>query len=79
MNEAKLQKLNDMLADVFEVEKGSVTAESRFVEDLDASSMKRAIISAEIEDMAGISISSAKIKFMQTVGELYDALADWLK
>ena len=79
MNNEKQNRLNDILAEVFEVEKGSISYETRFVEDLNANSMKRVVIAAELEELSGISFTPAKIKFMKTVSELYAALRDWLE
>lgn len=79
MNANNLNKLNDLIADVFEVERGSITSETRFIEDLDSSSMKRMVIIAELEELCGVTLSAAKIKFMTTVNELYEALTDWLQ
>ena len=79
MNADKLNQLNRLLAEVFEVEKGSVNPDTRFMEDLDSSSLKRMVIVAELEELCGITLSAAKIKFMTTVSELYEALKDWLQ
>ena len=79
MNAEKLEQLNNLIAEVFEVEKGSVTPDTRFMEDLDSSSLKRMVIVAELEELCGVTLSAAKIKFMTTVSELYEALKDWLQ
>ena len=79
MNAEKLEQLNNLIAEVFEVEKGSVTPDTKFMEDLDSSSLKRMVIVAELEELCGVTLSAAKIKFMTTVSELYEALKDWLQ
>ena len=59
-------------------DKDSITAGTTFVNDLNGDSMKRAIFSAEVEELTGIEITQAKLRVMETVGDLYAELGDWL-
>lgn len=79
MNAEKLNRLNKLLAEVFEVDKDSIYAETRFMEDLDSSSLKRMVIIAELKELTGVALTAAKIKFMTTVNELYEELGEWLR
>jgi len=79
MSAERLNQLNSLLAEVFEVENDSITSATRFIDDLDSSSLKRMVIIAELKELTGITLTAAKIKFMTTVNELYEELKDWLQ
>ena len=74
----KLDKLNALVAEIYGADKDCITAGTTFVNDLNGDSMKRAIFSAEVEELTGIEITQAKLRVMETVGDLYAELGDWL-
>lgn len=79
MNQEKLAKLNTLIAEVFSVEEKNVKPEASFVYDLDADSFKRVVFMAEVQDLTGIELDAAQLKYMETVKDLYEALKGWLE
>lgn len=78
MNMQKIDQLNGLIAEIYEADKNILTPETTFSGDLNADSLKRTVFSAELEDMTGISLSVAKLLYMETLNDLYQALASWL-
>ena len=79
MNEAKLKELNALIADIYETDESALTPDTSFSKDLNADSMKRTIFSAEVEDLTGISLSVAKLLYLEKVRDVYRELESWLK
>lgn len=79
MNAEKSAQLNKVIADCFEVNVGVITPDTSFIKDLDASSLKRTVFVAELEELTGSTISVARIKKMETVSSLYEQLNEWLQ
>lgn len=79
MNEAKLRELNALIADIYETDESALTPDTSFSKDLNADSMKRTIFSAEVEDLTGISLSVAKLLYLEKVSDVYRELESWLK
>lgn len=79
MNEAKLKELNALIADIYETDESTLTPDTSFSKDLNADSMKRTIFSAEVEDLTGISLSVAKLLYLEKVSDVYRELESWLK
>ena len=79
MNEAKLKELNALIADIYETDESALTPDTSFSKDLNADSMKRTIFSAEVEDLTGVTISVAKLLYLEKVSDVYRELESWLK
>lgn len=75
----KYEKLMGIVADIASVDRSAVSEESKFVTDLDYSSMRRAMLCAELEDSFGVSVPQGKVKSWTTVSELTEYLKDSLK
>ena len=78
MNVQKLDQLHDLIADIYEADKESLKPETTFSLDLNADSLKRTVFSAELEDLTGISLSIAKLVYMETLSDLYKEVGTWL-
>ena len=75
----KYEQLMGIIAAIADVDRAKVTEESRLVMDLDYSSMRRAMLCADLEDAFDVSVPQGKIKEMQTVGDLIAYLKENLK
>ena len=78
MNEKKLDWLNSLIADVYEVDKSILNPDTSFLEELNADSLKRTVLSAEIEEETGVYISVAQLLYMEKLADLYKELGEWL-
>lgn len=78
INAEKYEKLMQIVADIAAVGRDAVSEASKFVTDLDYSSMRRAMLCAEIEDTFGVTIPQGKVKSWETVSELIAHLRDHL-
>ena len=78
MNEKKLDWLNSLIADVYEVDPSILNPDTSFLEELNADSLKRTVLSAEIEEETGIYVSVAQLLYMEKLSDLYKELEEWL-
>jgi len=78
MNEKKLDWLNSLIADVYEVDKSILNPDTSFLEELNADSLKRTVLSAEIEEETGVYVSVAQLLYMEKLADLYKELGEWL-
>ena len=60
------------LADELEVDAGTITAETRFKEDLEADSLDLYTLVQELEDTYGVKISDEEAAKILTVGQAVD-------
>ena len=70
MNEKKLDWLNSLIADVYEVDKSILNPDTSFLEELNADSLKRTVLSAEIEEETGVYVSVAQLLYMEKLADL---------
>lgn len=78
MNEKKLDWLNSLIADVYEVDKSILNPDTSFLEELNADSLKRTVLSAEIEEETRVYVSVAQLLYMEKLADLYKELGEWL-
>ena len=64
-----LEKVQNILADQFEVAADSISADTNIVDDLGADSLDVVELIMSVEDEFGISIPDAKAETIQTVGD----------
>lgn len=65
----EFEKIRDVIADVMNKPKESITAETRFVEDLNADSLDIFQIISELEEIFGMEFSNDDIGQIKTVGD----------
>ena len=71
-----LEKLKEIIADQLSVDAESITAESKFKEDLEADSLDLFEMVMALEDEFGIEIPSEDLEKLVTVGDVLKYLAD---
>lgn len=64
-----LEKLKDIICEYVEVDKNSITEESRFVEDLGFTSYDFMSMVGELEDSFDIEVEEREVADIVTVGE----------
>jgi acyl carrier protein len=67
-----IAKINEALADEFEVEAGVITPEANIKKTLQLDSLSLVDMVALIEEAFGVSIKGAEVSGIQTFGALYD-------
>ena len=67
-----LEKIQNILAEQFEVSADSITAETNIVEDLSADSLDVVELIMSVEDEFGISVSDEDAAELTTVGKLVE-------
>ena len=69
-----LEKLKEIIADQLNVDADSITAESRFKEDLEADSLDLYEMVMALEDEYGIEIDTDELTDLSTVGDFMEYL-----
>ncbi|WP_294762815.1 acyl carrier protein [uncultured Lactobacillus sp.] len=72
-------KIRDILADNFEVDKDKITDETNFTSDLDADSIDLVEFILQLEDEFGAEISDEDAEKIKTVGDAVNYVADHQK
>ena len=72
-------KIRDILADNFEVDKDKITDETNFTSDLDADSIDLVEFILQLEDEFGAEISDEDAEKLKTVGDAVNYVADHQK
>ena len=72
-------KIRDILADNFEVDKEKITDETNFTSDLDADSIDLVEFILQLEDEFGAEISDEDAEKIKTVGDAVNYVADHQK
>jgi acyl carrier protein len=67
-----IAKINEALADEFEVEAGMITPEANIKQTLHLDSLSLVDMVALIEEAFGVSIKGVEVSGIQTFGALYD-------
>ena len=70
----ELEKLINAIAEVLDIDPSTITAESRFVEDLGADSLDFLQIVVSIEDEFGIKVPMEDVKDISTVNDAYEEI-----
>ena len=71
-----IAKINEVLADEFEVEVSNITPDANIKKTLQLDSLSLVDMVALIEDTFGVSIKGAEVANIQTFGALYDFVYD---
>ena len=71
-----IAKINEVLADEFEVEVCNITPEANIKKTLQLDSLSLVDMVALIEETFGVSIKGAEVANIQTFGTLYDFVYD---
>ncbi|MDO4439256.1 MAG: acyl carrier protein [Eubacteriales bacterium] len=69
-----LEKMKEIIAEQLGVEESSITAESRFSEDLEADSLDLFELVSSLEEEYEVEIPSEDLEKLTTVGEVMDYL-----
>ena len=72
-------KIRDILAENFEVDKEKITDETNFTSDLDADSIDLVEFILQLEDEFGAEISDEDAEKLKTVGDAVNYVADHQK
>lgn len=70
----ELEKLISVIAEVLDIDESTITADSRFVEDLGADSLDFLEIVMSVEDEFGIKVPVEDVKDIATVKDAYDEI-----
>jgi acyl carrier protein len=70
----EFEKIRDVIAEQMNKPKNSITAETRFKEDLDADSLDIFQIISELEEVFGMEFSNEDAESIKTVGDAAKAL-----
>lgn len=65
----------DLLAEMFELDKTSLTAESNLYEDLDIDSIDAVDLAVKLKQLTGKRLQPEVFKTIRTIGDVVDALA----
>ena len=74
----ELDRLINAIAEVLELDKDKITADSKFVDDLGADSLDVLEIIMGIEDEFGIEIPTDQAESIVTVGDAYEKIKEAL-
>lgn len=74
----ELEKVIAIVADVLDMDKDKISADSKFLDDLQADSLDVAEIILQLEDTYGIEIPDEEAKPNMTVGEVAERLENAL-
>jgi acyl carrier protein len=64
----------DLLADMFELDKASLTMESNLYEELDIDSIDAVDLAVKLKQMTGMRLQPEVFKKIRTIGDIVDAL-----
>ena len=78
LSEQDTKTVNSVLIDLLEVTETQLSRDARFEEDLGADSLTRVEIALSLEDRFSLSIPDEKWDGVETIGDLYDTMADLL-
>lgn len=70
----EFERLAKAIAEVLDIEESTITADSKFVEDLGADSLDILEIVMGIEEEFGIKIPTDATENIKTVGDAFDAI-----
>lgn len=70
----ELERLISAIAEVLDLDKSTITADSRFVDDLGADSLDILEIIMGIEDEFGIQVPADEAESIVTVGDAFDKI-----
>ena len=65
----------DLLAEMFELDKASLTAESNLYDDLDIDSIDAVDLAVKLKQLTGKRLAPEVFKTIRTIGDVVDALA----
>ncbi|QBI04852.1 acyl carrier protein [Pseudoduganella albidiflava] len=65
----------DLLAEMFELDKASLTADSNLYEDLDIDSIDAVDLAVKLKQLTGKRLQPEVFKTIRTIGDVVDALA----
>ncbi len=68
-NEAVFEKVSQLMADLFDLDKSKITRESKF-EDLDLSSLDAIDLVVELQQFTGKKVDEEGLKKVRTVGDI---------
>ncbi|MGI5864009.1 MAG: acyl carrier protein [Myxococcales bacterium] len=68
-NEAIFEKVSQLMADLFDLDKSKITRESKF-EDLDLSSLDAIDLVVELQQFTGKKVDEEGLKKVRTVGDI---------
>ena len=71
----EFEKLQEIIADVLNVETDDITMETTFVDDLGADSLAAVELMMAMEEATGVTISDEDMASLQTVGSIMDYVA----
>ena len=76
MGSAELQAwVIDLLAEMFELDKATLSAESNLYEDLDIDSIDAVDLAVKLKQLTGKRLQPEVFKTIRTIGDVVDALA----
>lgn len=76
MNKQQLQTwVVDLLADMFELDKAELTADSNLYSDLDIDSIDAVDLAVKLKQLTGKRLQPEVFKTIRTIGDVVDALA----
>lgn len=78
LSEQTTAKVQEILMQQLSVERAQVIPEAALMEDLQADSLDKVEIGMTVEDTFSVTIPDEAMEGVRTVGDLYDALADFL-
>ena len=70
----ELERLISAIAEVLDLDKSTITADSRFVDDLGADSLDILEIIMGIEDEFGLQVPTDEAESIVTVGDAFDKI-----
>ncbi|MHA4867076.1 acyl carrier protein [Duganella sp. PWIR1] len=76
MNKQQLQAwVVDLLAEMFELDKATLTAESNLYSDLDIDSIDAVDLAVKLKQLTGKRLAPEVFKTIRTIGDVVEALA----
>ena len=79
MNKQELiEKINEALAEEFEIEVSDITPDADIKQTLELDSLSLVDMVALVESVSGVKIKGSEVSSIKTIGALYDYLAERL-
>ncbi len=75
----EFEKLQQIIAEVLNIDPDTITVDSRFIDDLSADSLDIFEIITSIEDVFDITIDDSQAESIVTVGDAADAIRNAVK